>query len=103
MHGNEYTVDIETWIKNTACDDNRRFKLYADMIKNKDILDFGCGTGGFLKQARKVAHNVYGIELEKRLVSYFLNNTLTVYSRIQDLDHKVDYIFMFHVTAVRFK
>jgi 2-polyprenyl-3-methyl-5-hydroxy-6-metoxy-1,4-benzoquinol methylase len=97
MHGNEEPIDIETWIKNTATDDNRRFEVYADMIKNKDILDFGCGTGGFLKRAKKVAHNVYGIELEKRLASHFLNNSLTVYSIIEDFNHKVDYIFMFHV------
>jgi 2-polyprenyl-3-methyl-5-hydroxy-6-metoxy-1,4-benzoquinol methylase len=95
MHSN--IEDIKTWEKDTAFDDNRRFDTYAEMIKNKDILDFGCGTGGFLLQARKMARQVYGIELEERLLTHFLDNNLSVYQSIADFDHTVDYIFLFHV------
>jgi 2-polyprenyl-3-methyl-5-hydroxy-6-metoxy-1,4-benzoquinol methylase len=97
MHDSENKFDIESWVKDTAFDDDRRFKLYSEMIKNKDILDFGCGTGGFLLRAKKTARQVYGIELEKRLVPYFLANDLTVCQDIRDFDHTVDYIFLFHV------
>lgn len=97
MHGNEETIDIETLVKDASFDDERRFNLYAEMMKNKDILDFGCGTGGFLLRARKMARQAYGIELEKRLEPYFLANDLMVYQTISDFDYAVDYIFLFHV------
>jgi SAM-dependent methyltransferase len=97
MHGNEEPVDIETWVKNTEFDDDRRCRVYSEMIKNKDILDFGCGTGGFLKRAKKTAKYAYGIELEKRLEAYFFDNNLTVYQNIADFNYNVDYIFLFHV------
>lgn len=97
MHGNEESVDIETWIKDTAFDDERRFDTYAEMIKNKTILDFGCGIGGFLLLAKKMARQVYGIELEKKLEPYFLANDLVVYQNITDFQCSVDYIFLFHV------
>jgi len=95
MHDEEY--DLQTWIKDTKWDDTRRFNQYSEIIKNKDVLDFGCGTGGFLKQAKSMAANVYGIELEKRLNAHFLENELTVYQSIEQLECSVDYIFMFHV------
>ncbi|GHV96306.1 methyltransferase [Spirochaetia bacterium] len=97
MHEDVVAVNIEAWIKDTAFDDERRFNLYSEMIKNKDILDFGCGTGGFLQRARTSAKQVYGIELENKLKSYFLNNNLDVYQTIEDCNHTVDYIFLFHV------
>jgi 2-polyprenyl-3-methyl-5-hydroxy-6-metoxy-1,4-benzoquinol methylase len=96
MHNGE-EINIEAWKKDTAFDDNRIFNAYTEMIKNKDILDFGCDTGGFLLRTRKIARRIYGIELEKRLQLHFLNNNLKVYQSITDFNHNVDYIFLFHV------
>jgi cyclopropane fatty-acyl-phospholipid synthase-like methyltransferase len=67
------------------------------MIKDKDILDFGCGTGGFLLRAKQAARQVYGLELEKRLRRHFLDNNIEVYQYITDFDKSVDFIFLFHV------
>jgi SAM-dependent methyltransferase len=97
MHDTNKSVDIETWVKDTAFDDERRFNAYAEMIKNKDILDFGCGAGGFLLRARKTARQVYGIELEKRIQPYFIANNLVVHQNITNFQCTFDYIFLFHV------
>jgi 2-polyprenyl-3-methyl-5-hydroxy-6-metoxy-1,4-benzoquinol methylase len=97
MHKDSDSLDLETWSKETFFDDERRFNIYAEMIKNKDILDFGCGTGGFLLMARQITKNVYGIELEQRLQKYFIENNLNVCQTVEGFDKKVDYIFLFHV------
>jgi 2-polyprenyl-3-methyl-5-hydroxy-6-metoxy-1,4-benzoquinol methylase len=97
MHDTGSSIDIATWEKTTMFDDSRRFRTYSEMIANKDILDFGCGTGGFLKLAKNIANNVYGIEPEKRLKAHFEENNIEIYTGINDFNKTVDYIFMFHV------
>jgi len=97
MHEKGIENNLEEWIKNTAIDDDRRYQTYSEMIKNKDILDFGCGTGGFLLRAREKASKVYGIELEKSLKKHFESNDLDIYHDLDSFDKTVDYIFMFHV------
>lgn len=97
MHDNQVDLDLEAWIKETEIDDEKRFNLYSDIISDKDILDFGCGTGGFLIRAKNKANKVYGIELEKRLQNHFKQNNLDVYSDLDAFKNKVDYVFLFHV------
>ncbi|MDR2409545.1 MAG: class I SAM-dependent methyltransferase [Bacteroidales bacterium] len=96
MHNGKFAIDIDTWIRETIYDDERRVKLYSEMIKDKDILDFGCGTGGFLQRVKQTAKNAYGVELEKRLQKHFMRNELTVYSDLESFNKQVDYIFLFH-------
>ncbi|MCZ8157108.1 MAG: class I SAM-dependent methyltransferase [Leptospira sp.] len=67
MHGSN-PVSIEEWLKESEKDDDRRFKFLKQKILNKDILDFGCGAGGFLSKASSFANQRYGIELETRAV-----------------------------------
>jgi 2-polyprenyl-3-methyl-5-hydroxy-6-metoxy-1,4-benzoquinol methylase len=97
MHSASASIDIDTWSKTTVFDDECRFKMYSEMIANKDILDFGCGTGGFLKFAKNIAKNVYGIEPERRLRTHFEKNNIKTYIDMNDFNETVDYIFMFHV------
>lgn len=97
MHDGQVDLDLDAWINETAFDDNRRFNLYSEILKNKDILDFGCGTGGFLIRAKTKAKKVYGIEPEKRLEEHFKKNGLEVYTGLENFNQKVDYIFLFHV------
>jgi hypothetical protein len=46
-------------------DSERRFKAYRQFITAKDICDFGCGAGSFLKLSQSVAKSVNGIELKR--------------------------------------
>lgn len=98
MHMGE--VDIEKWRKGTKHDDKRRFQYLEQSITNKNILDFGCGNGGFLLLARERAKAVAGVELEKALQKYFKENKLDVFPSIgyiERSEQKFDVITMFHV------
>jgi len=96
MHEDKDT-DIEAWINETKWDDDRRFKWMKDKIKGKNILDFGCGTGGFLLEAGKIASRAVGVEPEKRLVDHFIVNGLKVYPNIRKTEGRYDIITLFHV------
>ena len=70
MHG-DYIISIDDWLEETEIGDKRRFKLLKGLIAGKDILDFGCGGGGFLNLCRLSARSGSGIELERRLIEYW--------------------------------
>jgi 2-polyprenyl-3-methyl-5-hydroxy-6-metoxy-1,4-benzoquinol methylase len=97
MHCGESDMDLENWVRETAWDDERRFNFLLSSIKGKKILDFGCGNGGFLKQAGSVASHAVGIEIETRLKTYFEENRLTVYNDISSIEDHFDFITLFHV------
>ena len=40
----------------TEIDDIRSIEQHKSKFKNKKILDFGCGAGGFLKRAKNIAN-----------------------------------------------
>jgi 2-polyprenyl-3-methyl-5-hydroxy-6-metoxy-1,4-benzoquinol methylase len=67
------------------------------LIENKSILDFGCGTGGFLLFARGVSSRVVGIEIESRLQLRFQKEGLDVFSNIDEVTGDFDIITLFHV------
>jgi 2-polyprenyl-3-methyl-5-hydroxy-6-metoxy-1,4-benzoquinol methylase len=100
MHGGaESALSVDRWLRETTRDDRRRFESFREQITSKNILDFGCGAGGFLFQARSVAESVAGVELEERLTSHFQSNALSVYADIDQfpLGQKFDIITAFHV------
>lgn len=95
MH--EVKDNIEVWCKQTAQDDDRRFLFLQRMLENRSVLDFGCGNGGFLKRARNIAHQAVGVELEKRLQPYFMQEGLTVFQKYEEITTSFDIISLFHV------
>ncbi|MBA7564391.1 Ubiquinone biosynthesis O-methyltransferase, mitochondrial [subsurface metagenome] len=103
MHGKD-ALDIQTWIRETEWDDERRFQYFKSALPNKRLLDFGCGTGDFLLKARDLAATVHGIELETRLNSHYKSLDLTVFKNLSDIPSDIlkkregyDIITMFHV------
>lgn len=90
---------IEEWLRDTDRDDERRFRYLSETITNRDVLDFGCGAGGFLIKARTKALQARGIELEERLHPHFQATGLQVFQSINDLpcDQSFDLITAFHV------
>jgi 2-polyprenyl-3-methyl-5-hydroxy-6-metoxy-1,4-benzoquinol methylase len=46
------------------------FKKYQYDIKNKKILDVGCGTGGFLDYAKDFSTNLYGFDASEAQIKY---------------------------------
>ena len=54
-------------------DGYRRARQFNKILKNKDILDFGCGWGGFLRNVKNYK-SLSGIELRKECVNYIQKN-----------------------------
>ena len=56
LSGKEYKANIKTFSGNIRSpiieDDYRRAVQFEKNLKNKDILDFGCGWGGFLRNIK---------------------------------------------------
>ena len=101
MHDKEIP-NVQTWLNDTAQDDNRRFSYLKSVLPNRRLLDFGCGAGGFLFKARELAATAQGVELETRLSNHYHENGLTVYSTLYDIpddirERKYDIITLFHV------
>jgi 2-polyprenyl-3-methyl-5-hydroxy-6-metoxy-1,4-benzoquinol methylase len=95
MHGPE-PVPMETWLKDTAWDDQRRFDMLQAMLANKNLLDFGCGAGGFLNKAQHLAGSVSGVELERRVRDYW-KGRLTIHPDVESAGGGYDLITAFHV------
>lgn len=98
MHNDE-PPSVSAWLHDTDRDDERRFCSLSEAMTNRDVLDFGCGSGGFLLKARSKAHSIMGIELEARLYPHFQTNGLEVFQSIDELpsDQNFDLITAFHV------
>ena len=95
IHGKN-KLPIQKWIKNANIDDSRRVKNLNKYIKGKSILDFGCGAGGFLKIAKKIAKDISGIEPEER-IQQFWKGKINIKGNLTDFNKKFDLITCFHV------
>jgi 2-polyprenyl-3-methyl-5-hydroxy-6-metoxy-1,4-benzoquinol methylase len=90
-------VDITHWFHETHQDDERRFHDLERQMENKDVLDFGCGNGGFLCLARKVARGIAGVELDRSVAAHFKKERILLWHSIEDIKGKFDIITLFHV------
>ena len=79
-------------------DDYRRVSQFEKNLKNKDILDFGCGWGGFLRNIKNYK-SLSGVELRKECINFIKNNIkkIVISDNINSFDKKFDIITMFHV------
>jgi len=77
---------------------NTNLNVY-DFLKNKKILDIGCGTGEFLKNYHELKNQCLGIDIQKNFkfkneVGFTLKNT-EIKKFIKSNKKKFDIIFMF--------
>ena len=79
-------------------DDYRRVNQFKKILKNKVILEFGCGWGGFLRNLRNYK-SLNGIELRSECLNYISNNIkkINISNNINFFKQKFDVITMFHV------
>jgi hypothetical protein len=84
MHGEE-APEIQTWFRETAWDDERRFRYLKQVLPNRKLLDFGCGAGGFLLKARDLTATAHGVEPETRLNNHYQRHGLTVLQNLSDI------------------
>ena len=90
-----FTGDVTT---SMIEDDLRRATQFKKILYKKDILDFGCGWGGFLRNIKEY-RSLAGIELRKECINYIQNNIkkINISNNIYSFDKKFDVITMFHV------
>lgn len=99
MHG-QTPVPLDTWRKETFPDDSRRYGALQSVLANKDVLDFGCGNGGFLELCRPTVRSIDGIELEQRAREDLLSQGKIVHPDLESClrqDKRYDLITLFHV------
>jgi SAM-dependent methyltransferase len=77
-------------------DTARRFDAYKQFIAGKDICDFGCGSGNFLKKAKKLAGSVSGVELQADYRQQLNSLGIACESGLQMADESLDTITLFH-------
>lgn len=80
----------------TRVDDERRFRFVENMIEGKSVLDFGCGDGGFLHRAKKIAAKIQGVELEQAMREGLNQEGIPCCESIDELG-TFDVITLFHV------
>lgn len=95
MHNNE--VGIDRWLQETAGDDERRFDFLRDRIKDRSLLDFGCGAGGFLMRAKQLASYAAGIEPDRCLKEHFEREKIIAFPSLENIRKRFDVITAFHV------
>lgn len=95
MHG-ETLPSIESWLKETEQDDQRRFEMLKVAMVNRKVLDFGCGAAGFLRKAQTLAAEVAGVELESRIREYW-GEKIALHGDLEKAGDGYDLITAFHV------
>jgi SAM-dependent methyltransferase len=66
--------------------------------ENFSILDYGCGTGDFLKRAQSNSHTILGVEPSPVARPLAEENTgIKIHSSLTEITHQVDAITLWHV------
>ena len=79
-------------------DDIRRFESYKELIKGSEILDFGCGRGGFIQLTQEISKKSIGLEINNKVREYNNNTGITCIKSLAELnDDKFDLITLNHV------
>ena len=77
-------------------DHSRRFKDWKKYIKNKSILDYGCGTGGFIVKSLKIAKKCSAVELNQKYIDQ-LKDKINIKNNIEKFSEKFCTITSCHV------
>ena len=77
-------------------DSERRYNSYRQLITAKDICDFGCGAGSFLKRVQSIAKSICGVELQKNYADELNNSGINCYESIQKIRQPLDVVTLFH-------
>ena len=77
--------------------DKRRYNQFKNLFFNKNLLDYGCGWGGFLREVKN-AKSLTGFEVRQECLDYLKNKrNIKLIKSLDKLNHKFDIITLFHV------
>jgi SAM-dependent methyltransferase len=77
-------------------DNERRYARYRQFVAGRSIVDFGCGSGSFLRLARSCARSLTGVELERQLAAGLIADGIPCHTDLGDVAGEQDVFFMFH-------
>ena len=72
---------------------------HKDLLKDKEVLDFGFSSEGFLREIQQFSNKKVGIELEKRIKNHW-NGTIEINQTLDEVlskDAKFDVITLFQL------
>ncbi len=79
-------------------DNERRYLNTLKFISGKNILDFGCGAGNFLRLAQSQCETVYGVELQQNFADQLNSEGIRCVTNLCDIDDgSIDVCVSFHV------
>ncbi len=92
-----FTINKKILKTSNLNDDLRRYNQFKTIIKNKIVLDYGCGKGNFLKYSKNSVKKIYGVEVNKKLLinlskKYNVQDSLDKFNNLS-----FDVITCFHV------
>ena len=95
----DYSMHSLDEIRHRWSQDNiRQFNETKSIVDGKDVLDFGCGAGGYLSKIKDIAKTVQGVELENNMRHSLNRGGIKCFRTLND-SGKYDVITMFHVLA----
>ncbi len=77
-------------------DTERRYKKYRQFIVNKQICDFGCGKGNFLRASKSFVKSLLGVEIQKNFNTEINDEGIKCISKLDELTELMDTFFLFH-------
>lgn len=80
-----------------AVDTERRVSELRQFVVGKSILDFGFGSGNFLRATMSLAASAYGVELDAHGLESLQRDGIECASSLDGLNGAFDTAFMFHV------
>lgn len=87
-----------TWDLERHADASRRSKTYKQFYFGKDIADFGCGYGDFLRVVKQDCSTLLGIELQQDLNEALNKDGIKCVKKLNEIHPlSLDVIFSFHV------
>ena len=74
-----------------------KFRVLAKHINKESlIVDFGCGTGGFMSSLKKKKYTIVGVDSNKKARDKCLEKKLTAFKSIKDFKENIDAITFWH-------
>ena len=78
-------------------DTERRIEAYGRFAEGRNVLDFGCGSGAFLRKINAVAARAVGVELRQSTVAALQREGIQVVSSLTELSEEFNVAYLFHV------
>ena len=78
-------------------DNERRSKQHKQFYEGKNVCDFGCGKGDFIREIKNKSKKIIGIELNSINKKKLENEGFEIFNSIDETQDQFDTIFLNHV------